>query len=505
MTQKSPYAMCFDVSLDASVARLEPITMLTKTGEMVAGAPQSKFVLESLLLMHTGRVQSLGFAPNSVTEVLAEWRPKTRGRTHTARLCLKTGLFQSTAPGNDALHGFGLVGLCVALHRKCVSFRTHWIELLTELSATGVQGCRDELFCAVAGDVTANLAAADPMARKGNGWTLEYVNQIDGIEGVTDVSRQLSQVEAFIALVATVAEQNTGDGAVRFQGPQLRTVRSLVRRRKHTVLIGPPGTGKTFCAVEALEREGFAEAGTDYQLFTGHDEVKSADFLGGWQPTHEAGLFRWVTGCLVRAMTAGGGRGQPILVEEFTRMPTRAQNMFISALSDGYVVLNEKPGENGEGEIVKAGPEFVLLADMNVDQGVDDIDMFGAAFSSRVRKVEYGYPSLSALLTILGAEVSGSSRVQRHGVAYMYDAAMKRWQAKELTSPISPRGCIHWLEDIADGMSDRNADDASTLRMVAHDTAVTTWLRDVAGTENALRKTLLSDVEACFRRAGTGK
>lgn len=505
MTQLSLYGRCFDATLDTSIASLGSVTTYIRTGDVVAGFSQSKFLIEGVLLFLGGRVQRMGFSSTTPTEFAVEWVSPASRTHYQAVLDLKSGRFLTSAPNNFALHGFALAGFGAALAHQRSAFRTRWVELLADLSTAGIDACTDETLAGIASELSQALVGMDPLRAEGHGWFQELShNALIFDDRVVDVRDHMLTVESFVALTNAFTDKAQGDGGTRFQGTQLRNVRSLLRRRKHTVLLGPPGVGKTISAFEALALEGYTKVGVDFQLFTGHDEVKSADFLGGWQPSGEVGRYTWVSACLVRAMTANEGRGQPILVEEFTRMPTRAQNMFISALSDGYVVLNEKPSATGEGEVITAGPDFVLLADMNVDPAADDIDVFGAAFSSRVRKVEYDYPSPTALMTILEHEVGDSTKLQRQAITSMYDALLKRWRGQEIEAPISPRACVHWLEDIVAEMAERASDDQNLLRLVAQDTAAMTWLRDVAGTNASLRKVLLSDAEACFRRAGGG-
>lgn len=507
MSSQSLLGSCFDPNRDTSTAAVGAITTYIRTGDMTQDREQSKFFIESVLLFLTGKVHTMGFAKATPTLFAVRWSCPVSGAKHTAMMSLQSGKYTTDAPNNFALHGFGLCAIGAALSSQSSAFRTAWVDFLTSIQTSGVDACTDDSLAAISSQLHDALIAMDPQAKTGHGWYLEETKSLDIADDVVDLRHHMVSVESFLELTEAFKDDRKVVSSTRFQGPQLRTLRSLMKRRKHTVLLGPPGVGKTVSAFEAFRLEGYETAGKDYQLFTGHDEVKSADFLGGWQPTGTPGQFTWVNGCLVRAMTANDGRGQPILVEEFTRMPTRAQNMFISALSDGYVVLNEKPDANGLGEVIYAGPEFVLVADMNVDPSADDLDMFGAAFSSRVRKIEYEYPSLTALSQILENEVPDSTPSLRQGVCMMYDSALKAWKAQELPAPISPRACVQWMDDILAMLEEtgKAKPDSSLIRLIASDAAALTWLRDVAGTNPNQRKTLLQDVEASFRRAFNNK
>lgn len=493
------YQSCFDPNIDGTKASLASFRTNVATGDLYEDLPVSKFFVEAAMLMTTSHCQAMGFVQGTKEQQFGvAWTMPGSTTSFWATLDFKTGRFVTNAKNNFARHGLGLMGFGAALAARSHSFRSTWVSHLTTMAEDHVNAVSDDNLKALAAELSRGLELMAP-GKDTTNYLFEQSTEMSGPQ-VEDLRHHFVTIEDFLALVDTF--DSPSEVPTRFKGPQLKQVRNLIRRRKHTVLLGPPGVGKTVSAFEALAMEGFAEAGIDYQLFTGHDEVKSADFLGGWQPSGDPSRpYVWVNGALVRAMIANDGRGQPILVEEFTRMPTRAQNMFISALSDGYVILNEKPGVDGKGEIIRAGEDFVLLADMNVDPAADDIELYGAAFSSRVRKVEYDYPSLAALTEILSGEMENLNPSIRLGVTSVYDQMMKRWNAAEVSQPVSPRACVQWAEEINAILEERGASDSAVVRTAAWQAAGLTWLRDVAGTDEKLRKTIMSDVEAKFRQA----
>jgi MoxR-like ATPase len=496
------YQSCFDRDTDQTSVQVNGFRLPLKTGDLFEGRSISKFFVEGVLLFAANACERFGYVPGTdETTFAAAWKSPNQTKYFWGELNFRTGKYRTNAQNNFARQGLGLLGLGAAFASKSESFRASWVSFLNKLEEQGTAAVNADTMAQLAVEAAQGLDRMAPDINPEK-WTLELADS-DTLPLVEDLRNHFVTVEDFLALAQTF--EAPAQFSSRFQGPQLKLVRSLIRRRKHTILLGPPGVGKTISAFEALAQEGFTAAGKDYQLFTGHDEVKSADFLGGWQPAGTPGQFTWVNGCLVRSMTAHGGRGQPILVEEFTRMPTRAQNMFISALSDGYVVLNEKPDPNGEGEVIKAGPDFVLLADMNVDPAADDIELYGAAFSSRVRKVEYDYPSSAGLLQILAQDVPETTPSIRAGIVGTSDAVMKRWKASELVQPISPRAAVQWAEEIVDLLLPIHRNDSALVRSSAWQGAELTWLRDVAGTDPKVRKTIAADVEAAFRKAFVSK
>jgi MoxR-like ATPase len=486
---KNFYATCF--AADDQSARIGGLKLTLTTRSLSDRVPLSRDFAEGVLMFVCACVRSFGYVSDSGETVFAASWQIPGEPLYWGSIDLTAGKYETNAPPIPAKAGLGLLGMGAALHARSEGFQTAWLEFLQDSSVRGAAAVNDENIGRLAEEVGRALL---PHSWEMNGSTLLEPPLVD------DLRSYYVNGTDFVQLMNSFAAPVEYES--RFQGPQLRLLRGMLQRRKHSVLIGPPGTGKTISAFEALAAEGFTRPGVDFQLFTGHDEVKSADFLGAWQPSGDPNApFVWVNAALVRAMTANNGLGQPMLVEEWTRMPTRAQNMFISALSDGYVVLNEKPSADGVGEVVRAGPNFVLIADMNADPAADDLDLYGAAFGSRVRKLEYAYPSTASLIQILEHDVPGIDPIIQTGIAGTYDAVMKRWEAAELNAPISPRACVQWAEETLAELAYLGKRDSVALRTAAIQGAELTWLRDVAGVDDKTRKTVVADVEAQFRKA----
>ena len=508
---------CFDAACDPTPAYVLPLTVNLKTGDTIGDRPVSKYFAETVLLYCLGYVYAMGFLPESALPsvraertpqaetgplVVARWVDPITRTAYWAELHLQTRSFRTSASAGEACRGFGLVGLAAALVHPASRLRETWTALLVHTQtipglASLTPASVGPIALSIADALVGILPTTDP---PGDGWH-QIVAPLDYTPpSVDDLKDRLLTVDDFLDLLQYLACDDLTPA--RFQGPQLQILRGLIRRRKHTVLLGPPGTGKSVCAFEALALEQYAVKGVDYQIFMGHDDVKAADLLGAWQPTESAGLFRWVAGPLVRAMTAHGGKGQPILVEEFLRMPRRAQNIFITALSDGYLVLNEKPDDHGRGELIEAGPDFVFLADMNVDAAADDLELYGAAFASRVRKLVYGYPSEAVLLHILTETLPTTTPAIRAGLVATYTRVLARFELGDVVCPLSPRACLQWGEELAAALpSAALMADSSAVRTAAAAAAHTTWLTDVAGFTAANQQPLLDDIEAQFRKA----
>ena len=457
--------------------------------------------VESVLLYLMGQTCSMGFVVGTHNaRFAASWIDQGTHRPCWGEINLRERTYATDAPGDNMMVGFGLVGMGLAMIDANSGFREAWMAYLAHADKhVGLSALTPARLGPIAVAIGDACVAHDPPEGNGSGWLLRESGVSQRAPLVLDVKDHLLTASDFVELLDLL--DRTPADQVQFQGPQLAQLRSLIRRRKHTVLLGPPGSGKSSCAFEALDLERFITKGVDYQLFMGHDDVKAADLLGAWQPTESPGLFRWAPGPLVRAMTARDGKGQPILVEEFLRMPRRAQNIFITALSDGYLVLNEKPDEHGAGELIEAGPDFVFLADMNIDAAADDLEPYGAALASRVRKIAYGYPDDATLSQILADAMPAVPSAIRAGVVGTYSRVMKRFESREVSAPISPRACLHWMEEIADDVPASRVTDSTVVRAAASIGAELTWITDVVGFDSKDQQPLRDDVEAQFRKA----
>jgi len=113
----------------------------------------------------------------------------------------------------------------------------------------------------------------------------------------------------------------------KYFGPELDTVRRRIKAGFHVALMGAPSTGKTMVARQVLNEEFGDEPGVTWELVVGHNSMTPDDLIGVWT-RNAKGELEFVYGPLARAMQAG----KPIFVNEFTRMPRKCQNLFVSPL-----------------------------------------------------------------------------------------------------------------------------------------------------------------------------
>jgi nitric oxide reductase NorQ protein len=102
---------------------------------------------------------------------------------------------------------------------------------------------------------------------------------------------------------------------------------------KFVLLYGPPGTGKT-----ALFEAAFSPKPFYTVLGTGDTEV--ADLIGGYVPTEEVGVFRWVDGPLLQAAE----EGVPLLIDEVGLIDPKVMSVVYSAMDGrGEIPVSANP------------------------------------------------------------------------------------------------------------------------------------------------------------------
>jgi len=170
-------------------------------------------------------------------------------------------------------------------------------------------------------------------------------------------------------------------------------VLAALATRRHVLLEGPPGTGKS-----TLLRAVASELGSELFLVEGNAELTPARLLGAFDPAqvlstgYSAEAF--VDGPMLGAMRSGG----LLYVEEINRVPEETLNVLITAMSEREANVPRL------GRVV-AAPGFTVVAAMNPFDAVGTARISGAVYD-RTCRVTMGYQSADDEVAITAREVT---------------------------------------------------------------------------------------------------
>jgi len=203
-----------------------------------------------------------------------------------------------------------------------------------------------------------------------------------------------------------------------FIGWQLAALKKALRADLPALLIGPTGTGKTRCVLEA-----FRALGLPFEVVVGKEGLLDVDFLGAIVP-REGGSREWVDGPLARAVRRANREGKVALfVDELTRLPTHQANILVDLLNPlggddirrmGGLVEVESPSDRyyaveipAIGELLVVPVErLVVVAAANV--GLQYTGAYGEMDPALLRRfaveLEFDYPDPTSEVEILARE-----------------------------------------------------------------------------------------------------
>jgi len=135
--------------------------------------------------------------------------------------------------------------------------------------------------------------------------------------------------------------------------PEINALKQTLTLRRHLVIEGPVGVGKTFLVTEALK-----SLGLNYQRVDGDTRYTEQKLTGWFDPPTvlKKGYTKdaFIEGPLVLAMK----KGEVLFINELNRMPESVQNILLPAMDEGRIMI-PKWGE----VVAKSG--FTVVATQN--------------------------------------------------------------------------------------------------------------------------------------------
>lgn len=215
--------------------------------------------------------------------------------------------------------------------------------------------------------------------------------------------------------------------------------------KRHTILIGPTGTGKTTVYQYVAELLGW-----NFIRIQIDPKTEGASLIGEYLPAG-AGDFRWTDGPLTEAVRMSNIHPTIVVFDELSRIGNVAElARTYSLLDDGRLLtLPERRHELGDTEIIHAG-DLYIGATMNPadDEGADYIgvrELDPALMSRFSYSPLIKYPEQTIEVDTLLRRAPG---LQRQHAERMVDVATAIRNSEDVHYPFSFRELIAWAEGL---------------------------------------------------------
>jgi nitric oxide reductase NorQ protein/cobaltochelatase CobS len=197
---------------------------------------------------------------------------------------------------------------------------------------------------------------------------------------------------------------------------------SAMANAENVLVFGPTGSGKTMSVLAYASARNL-----NYYNISSHNGSEPSQWIGQWIPTTD-GHYAWQDGAVTQIVRNGG----VLLLNEVNFLPERVTTAIFSLLDDRREI--QLMGKDGE--IIKAHPNLLIVADMNpMYRGTRPLN---EAFKNRwAHKLEFDYdPKIEKAL------------VKSKSLIEMANALRESHIKGELATPVSTRDLVTFSRNV---------------------------------------------------------
>lgn len=235
-----------------------------------------------------------------------------------------------------------------------------------------------------------------------------------------------------------------------------------ILKGKHTVLVGPTGSGKTELVRHAAETVNYA-----YSYFNiGNSADPRSKLIGNVHLIKsEEGDYNITNFVESRFVKAIQTENMVILFDEINRSNPEVNNMCLTLLdTQGYLELDEHEGAG----IVHKHPKCVIVGTANIGDEYVGTNILDRAFKDRVFMIEMDYLSSEEEKALI-IERTEIDETNAQNIAEFADTCRKMWKKGELSTPVSTRMTLEAGFLIKDGFDFTQSITASILPFFEND------------------------------------
>lgn len=229
-----------------------------------------------------------------------------------------------------------------------------------------------------------------------------------------------------------------------------------ILRGKHTVLVGPTGSGKTELVAHAAETLEYAF--NSYNL--GNATDPRSKLIGSMNlvmdESGKCNVTNFVEARFVKDVQADK---TVILLDEINRSNPEVNNMLLTLLDgQGYLELDEHP----ELPVIYKSKSCILIGTANIGDEYVGTNILDRAFKDRVFMIEIDYLSKDEEKALL-IERTNISEENANMIAEFAETCRAMWKRDELGTPISTRMTLETGYLMADGFDFNKSIEAAIL------------------------------------------